>query len=280
MLQEFLDKSRRTLNTIHELNNIVKEIEECIRMKQTSVLSEDKEKILDNKMDELDEKFDTLCHEIKETIATTQEETERLQKQGELVKEEVEMREVHVYKYYKGLSDAVMSYRNLKSDFKNKEKDLLKQAYQIVHPKATDEELDRIIESSDGESSLASAFGSGTVSGQQMVDHAMDRAKRIATISQTIAKLVATIKELSTIVNKNTKVIDDIVINVTKAEMNTRAANKELEAAIEYQKKINMIKRIIALIFIVLIIFAFVMIATSGPVSSLFSSLGSNDDGK
>lgn len=277
MIRDFLDKSKRTLKRIDVLYKIVDEMKECIRMKQTSVLNEDKEQILDGKMDELDTKFDTICQEIKTIIAERQDETDQLEKTGELDKFEVEMRKVHVYKYYKGLSGAIESYRNLKTDFKNKEKELLRQAYQIVHPRVTADELDKLVEEPEGENGLK-VFGAGTTTGQQMVAHAITRGKRIADISRKTMKLIAMIDEISELASKNTRQIDDIVINITKAEIHTKAANKELEDALKYQRRINMVKRIVALVFVILILVVLLFIAFSDPVTAFLAGLLVTDD--
>jgi len=269
-MEEFLDNSRRTLKRIAELGSIVKEMEESIRMKQTSVLTEDKETVLDHKMDELDEKFDKLCHEIKGAISDTQAETKKLEKEQEISKEEADMRGVHVHKYLKELSDAVLAYRNLKSEFKNKEKDLLKQAYQIVHPKVTDDELDKLAEGNDMDDKLSGAFSTGTASGQQMYNRAKERGRRIGMIVKDVNKLVALINELADLVGSNTKIVDEIVVHVTKAEMNTRQANRELEEALEYQRKINFIKRMIFLIIGILFIIALGFLI-GGPLKMLLA---------
>ncbi|ELA42491.1 uncharacterized protein VICG_00590 [Vittaforma corneae ATCC 50505] len=256
---EFLDNSKLILGNIKELRKIIKEMKECIRMKQTSVLTEEKELALDKKIDTLDITFDKICHAVKDAIKSTQEETNKLEKNGELTKEEIEIRKVHTYKYYKELSDAVYSYRNLKSEYKTKEKDLLKQAFQIVNPNVSEAELDKIVECSDSEASLNTAFSLGTHSGQQMLKQAKYRRKKIDNIVENINKLVALIDEIDEMVHKNTKVVDEIVVNVTAAEMNTKQANKELESALAYQRKLNIIKRIavgvVILIVIVLILF-------------------------
>lgn len=268
---EFLDNSRLILANIKELRKIIKEMKECIRMKQTSVLTEEKELALDNKIDTLDTNFDKICHVIKDAIKSTQEETNRLQKDGELSKEEIEMRNVHTYKYYKELSDAVYSYRNLKSEYKTKEKDLLKQAFQIVNPKASDAELDKIVECSDSEASLSKAFSLGTNSGQQMLKQAKYRRKKIDSIVENINKLVALIEEIDEVVHKNTKVVDEIVVNVTAAEMNTKQANKELESALAYQRKLNIIKRIVLGIVVLLVIVFIVFFVSKSNTTYVYN---------
>jgi t-SNARE complex subunit (syntaxin) len=257
---EFLDNSKLILASIKELRKIIEEMKEYIRMKHTSVLSEDKEEALDKKIDLLDNKFYKICEVVRDAIKTTKEETARLYKDGEITKEEEKMRKVHAYKYYKELSDAIYAHRNLKTEYKTKEKDLLKKTYQIVNPKATEAELDKIMESADSEGVMGIAFSTGTQSGQQMLKQAKYRRKRIDDIVENIKKLIALIEEIDELVHKESKTIDDIVVNVTAAEMNTKQANKELESALVYQRKLNFLKRIgvvILILFFVLVLLFF-----------------------
>lgn len=264
-MKEFLESSTHILKRVRELRKITKEIEEAIRMKQTSVLAEDKELALDRRMDYLDTSFDETCHEIKDAIKSTREETDRLTTSGDLSKEELEVRNMHIYKYYKELSDAIFAYRNLKSEYKNREKELLKQAFQIVNPKASDADIEKTIENPDSEMSAGSAFSLGTNSGQQILKQAKYRRKKIDKIVETIGRLIALIDEIDELVHKNTKVVDEVVVNVTKAEMNTRQANKELESALIYQRRLNFVKRLVfALVIVAIFVVLLVLVIKNG----------------
>lgn len=274
-MREFLDNSRLILTNIKELRKTVEEMKECIRMKHTSVLTEDKEMELDERMERLDAEFDKMCYLIKEAIKTTKKETSRLEKNEEISKEEVEMRNVHTYKYYKELSDAIYSYRNLKSDYKNKEKDLLKQAYQIVNPKATEGEIEKIVET-EGDGQLGTAFSLGTASGQNMLKQAKYRRKKIDGIVESISKLVALIDEIDKMVNKEDKEIDQIVVHVTTAEMNTKQANKELESALAYQRKLNTLKRTVLVIFVILVIILLFFFISKNGTTNVYTGKNQN----
>lgn len=266
-MKAFLDNSKGILRNIDELKTIVANMDEYIRLKQTSVLPEDKETALDGKMDGLDGKFDTICVSIKDAIETAQNETRQLEKDEEISKEEVELRNVHIYKYFKELTKAVYSYRNLKSEFKNKEGELLRQAYQVMHPQATEEELNELGEGEDCDEKLGAVFATGTAGGQEMLKKAKYRRKRIEKIVTAVNRLIVLIQEIDELVKKNTRVVDEIVVHVTKAEMHTRQANRELEEALEYQRRLNFIKRMVLLVVVILVVVMLTMLTATSFMS-------------
>lgn len=251
-MKEFLDGSAIIFEKIDELKQITKEVEAFISLKQTSVLTEEKEEALDNKISQKDDEFEDICNKIKTLIENAKNDLQKSEKDGSISNEEKEMRSIHIKKYYIELSNVIYSYRNLKSEYRNKEKDLLKQALQIVSPKSSEKDLDKMIEGSDSESKLTSAFSIGA--GHHMLKQAKSRRKKIDKIVDSINKLVVLIDEINKVVNKDTPIVDEIVVNVTKSEMNTRQANKELESALKTQRRINMIKRALLAMFMITVV--------------------------
>lgn len=262
-MKEFLDNSALIFGNINELKSTTNEIDKYISLKQTSVLTEEKEDALDRKISQLDEKFEQTCNSIRNSIESAKNELNTIEKKESASKEEIEMRNIHIKKYYKELSEVIYSYRNLKSEYKNKEKDLLKQALQIVSPKSNDRDLDKMLDGEDSEKALTTAFAVGSGSGQQMLKRAKSRRKKIDNIVDSINKLVVLIDEIDKIVNKDTQVVDEIVVNVTASEMNTRQANKELESALKTQRRINLIKRALLTVLGIVIVFFLIYIAAT-----------------
>lgn len=265
-MKEFLDNSTLIFSDIKSLNKIVDELSILIKKKQTTMQAEDVEEALDLKIDALDEMFEKKCDEIKRAIRETQEKTRELSKRGEISAQEVEMRNSHTFKYYKELSTAVHNYRNLKSDYKNTEKELLRQAYEIANPKASPEEIEKIIEGKEGSEALEGAFALGTAGSQKMLKQAKQRQKTIENIVKIITRLVTIIKEIDIAVRETGKYVDEIVINVTAAEVNTREANKELESALATRRKINRFKRMLFMGFLFFVgIILLIMVLRSPP---------------
>lgn len=251
-MKEFLDSSSIVFAKIDELKRITKEAEAFISLKQTSVFTEEKEEAVDRKINQKDDEFESICNKIKILIENAKKDLQKGEKDGSLSKEEIEMRSIHIKKYYIELSNVIYSYRNLKSEYKNKEKDLLKQTLQIVSPKSTESDLDKMVEGTDSENKLATAFSIG--SSNHMLKQAKSRRKKIDKIVDSINKLVVLIDEIDKIVNKETQAVDEIVVNVTQSELNTRQANRELESALRTQRRINMFKRALLALFMIIVI--------------------------
>lgn len=255
-MKNFLENSKLIFANIEALRKIVKTSQEYVSLKQTSVMTEDQEIVVDKKIEELDLNFDKVSSSIKDAIKATQDETNRLEKADLIDKTEIEMRNLHIHKFYKELKQTIFSYRNLKSESKNKEKDLLKQAFQIVNPKADDASIDKILNEKDADSSLNSAFSlGGGSSSKRMLETAKNRRKKIDRIIETINRLIAMIEEIDKMVKKNANVVDDITVNMTQSEKHTAQANVELERSLVYQRRINFIKKVLFGIVAVLVLF-------------------------
>jgi t-SNARE complex subunit (syntaxin) len=278
-MESFLENSKLIFANIETLRKLVKSSQQYTSLKQTSVMTEDQEAVVDRKIEELDINFDKICGAIKDAIHAAQEETNRLEKEDMIDKAELEMRNLHIHKFFKELKQTIFTYRNSKSDFKNKEKDLLKQAYQIVNPKANENEIEKILNEPDSDTALSSAFSLGGNSAKKMLETAKNRRKKIDRIVVIINRLVALIEEIDNMVKSNATVVDDIVINMTQSEKHTAQANKELERSLVYQRRINFIKKLALGLFGLLILGLILWFGVSSALSSNYLRGGNNPRG-
>lgn len=278
-MESFLENSKLIFANIETLRKLVKSSQQYTSLKQTSVMTEDQEAVVDRKIEELDINFDKICGAIKDAIHAAQEETNRLEKEDMIDKAELEMRNLHIHKFFKELKQTIFTYRNSKSDFKNKEKDLLKQAYQIVNPKANENEIEKILNEPDSDTALSSAFSLGGNSAKKMLETAKNRRKKIDRIVVIINRLVALIEEIDNMVKSNATVVDDIVINMTQSEKHTAQANKELERSLVYQRRINFIKKLALGLFGLLIFGLILWFGVSSALSSNYLRGGNNQKG-
>jgi len=251
-MNEFLNNSTIIFKNIGRLKEIIEEMEKYTLLKQNSVLDESKEAALENKIEKSDFNFNSISETIKDEIKRNQDEVDRLKKNG-ISKREMEIRRSHLFKQSKDLAEAIASYRNLKCEYKNKERELLQRAYQIVNPSGDKFEYREV----EKDTSSKAVFAVGSKSSQEIIRHANNRKLKIDKIVETITKLAGMIDEIDEIVHKNSKVVDDILGNITDAEMNSAEANRELESALAYQRKVNYIKR---LLLKFLIFFIFILI--------------------
>lgn len=77
-------------------------------------------------------------------------------------------------------------------------------------------------------------------------------------------------------VHKEGEDVDQIVVNVTAVEMNTKLANKELESALAYQREINIIKRTPVGIAILAILVLVLFLHVSKGEQRIFTKGGDN----
>lgn len=256
MRDDFLESSREINTNLKHLNAYTEELKKYTLRKQNSVLNEKEEIALDKKIDAVNELFTTHSDKIKEQVRKNQRETVEMKRSGSN-KGIIELRELHTFRHGRDLADALRHYQNVQCEYRQREKDKLRETYLIANPKATDRDLEMLTDGSEGEALLASAFALGSHSAQGILLQAKDRKKKIEKIVETINMLVELIEDIDRIVKKNTHVVDHIYVNMAAAEEHTGQANQQLSSALVYERRAMWIKRtllLIVLIFIVVVI--------------------------
>lgn len=233
-MNEFLNNSRILIKNLDKLSAIISEIEATIKLKQNSVLSDEQEEAVERKINKLDCEFDNLTEIIGREIKKNQADLEKEKKKYS--KEELDIRKNHILKHSNGLKEKVGEYRSLKVNYKNKENEMFKKAFEVANPNAKDEDFEKYKENLDTE---AQPFDFGSKVVFQSLKQAKIRKERLNSVVKTINKMVQLIEEIDELVQKNAEVVDEIVINMTDAEENVRETNTQLEQALAYQKKTN-----------------------------------------
>lgn len=252
-MREFLEASTAINKDIERLNEYAEDLKKFTLLKQNSVLVDEEEVALDRKIDTLNEAFQELSDKIKLFIKSNQKETKAFREKG-VKKSIIDMRELHTFRQGRDLSEVLRKYQNIQCDYKQREKEKLKETFLIANPKASAQDLEMLAEGEQGEAILASAFALGSHSAQSILIQAKNRKKKIEKIVDTINTLVSLIEEIDRLVRKNTHVVDQITVNMTSAEEHTTQANRELDSALRYEIRSMRIKRIIAGFFFILII--------------------------
>jgi t-SNARE complex subunit (syntaxin) len=72
---------------------------------------------------------------------------------------------------------------------------------------------------------------------QAAYDEAMSRARDVETLVRSLNEVAEMVKDLATLVAQQSALLDRIDMNVETASVRVKKGNKELESAIEYQKK-------------------------------------------
>lgn len=246
-MNEFLSNSQVVLKNIKKLEDIIKEMEDTILIKQTTVLNDEKDELLEKKITKLDFDFNVISETISKEIKRNQKETEKLK--NKIDARELEVRQNHIFKHTKELKEAISEYRNLKCTYKNKEMEMMRKTFEVTHPGGDEEAFEKYKETLD--SGGANAFTTGSETSMASLKHAQMRKERLDKVVEVINRLVTLIEEIDELVHKNSKVIDEIVVNIADAEVNATEANKQLESALYYQRRSNKIKRILYGIMIV-----------------------------
>lgn len=235
-------------------------MEKFMALKTTSVLDEEKEKALENKIDRLDFDFNAIYEVIKSEIERNQKETDKLEKEG-CKKVQIEIRRSHIYKHSNDLTRIIGEYKSLQCENRNKEKEILERAYQVVNPSMGKKQIEKFAKKGSLQGVGNTPFSVRSKSSQEVLEHANNRKRRVDKIVKSIVRLTALIDEIDQIVNSNTKYVDEIGENMVKSEMNTEQTNKELDAALEYQRRVNFLKKVLTFVAIGIVIVVILYVA-------------------
>jgi len=251
-MRDFLETAMDVSKEIKDLDERVEKYRKLILEKQTKILNREDEYELNNKIEALNIKINSRSEKIKSAIKRNKEETLYL-KGTNMGRDIISIRELHTFGHGKELSSVLGKYQDIQYKYKRREKERVKEAYLIANPKAGQKELDELMYGKDGETVLASAFALGSHSAKGILDEAKDRMKRIDKIVESINTIVSLINEIDKIVKMESSVVDNISINMTSAEVHTSQANKELNSALRYQRRVMFLKRLFFGFFIVLL---------------------------
>ena len=248
-MRDFLESSTEINSNIKHLNTYTDELRKYTLMKQNSVLTEAEDNALDKKIDAVNGLFTDLSTKVKAAIRMNQKVTTEMRKKDEK-KTVIEMRELHMFRHGRDLSDALRNYQNVQCDYKDREKGRLKETFLIANPEASDKDLESLTDTDRGEALLASAFALGSHSAQGILSQAKNRRRKIEKIVEMINILIQLIEDIDKLVKKSTHVVDEISVHMITAEEHTVQANKELEQALYYERKALWLKRLVLLIAI------------------------------
>lgn len=250
-MRDFLKSATETNSNIKHLQSYTDELNRYILQKQNSVMDDKEEAVLDRKIETVNDLFTKLSAKIKATIKKNQSDTMHMKQEGEK-KGVIEMRELHTFRHSRDLSNMLRNYQTVQCDYRQREKGKLKETFLIANPQASEEDLELLTDGVHGEALLASAFALGSHSAQGILIQAKNRKKKIEKIVEMIDTLVQLIEDIDRIVKKNTHVVDQITIHMTSAEVHTSQANRELTSALSYEIRAMRIKRIIAVVLVLL----------------------------
>ena len=274
-MKDFLESSTSINSSIKHLNSYTEELSRYMMIKQNSVLNEREETALDGKIESVNSLFTELSCKIKAMVRKNQNETLEMRKSGAR-KGLIEMRELHTFRQGKDLAEALRNYQNVQCDYKEREKEKLRETLLIANPRASEHELEMLTDMEEGEALLASAFALGSHSAQSIMVQARHRKRKIEKIIEMINTLVQLIEDIDKLVKKSGEDTDRIVVNMVLSEEHTTMTKRELTSALISTKRRMWFKRFF--FFILIIIIALIGISNRRRFKGLFS--WDNDEDK
>lgn len=250
----FLYSSEKINSKLKKLQSYIAETKRFMLIKQNSVMNHKEETALEHKIDIVNRLFTKVSGEIKEMIETNQKKTKELKKDKNSSKKLIEIRELHTYRHGRDLADALTHYQNIQCEFKDKERERLRDVYMVSNPSVTEEELEKLNRGGEeAETMIAASFALGSNSAQGLLNEAKTRNTKIKKITELITTLVNLIDEIEEKINDNDSFVDDIVLNIAVADEQTGEANRQLKKTLSYEKSVMRLKRILFVISMIVV---------------------------
>jgi syntaxin 1B/2/3 len=253
MLDEFLRKITKVKDDIDRLGSYTNKIAELYGKKLRDVLRGDEEKEISHQIEVVADLFRKQSHSVKaelEEINNQNAEIKKTQKESSL---EYQSRNMHWQRCTKSLTTEINRFRQEQLKYAQDEKDKLKLQYVAINPKATDEEITKLLSTENSDAMLQEALAGGSESSRKQLELAKDRNTRIKSLTKRMEDLLELINDLQKMVNRSGAVVDKIEVNMEKTKETTQAANKDLEVAYRYQVNVMWLKRIIYGVILVVI---------------------------
>jgi syntaxin 1B/2/3 len=150
------------------------------------------------------------------------------------------------------LLESAKEYRTIQTEAQTGYRAQLARQYRITKPGASDEEVSRAIDSSNGTIFQQQILNSRVADQQSMLQDVQNRQGEVEKIAQSLTLLFELFQEMQILLNEQDVVIDDIEKNVDHTILNMQNADAHLAKGVGYA--ISTRKKKWILFFIVLVI--------------------------
>ncbi|ORX68631.1 t-SNARE [Linderina pennispora] len=157
-------------------------------------------------------------------------------------------------------SELLQRYRQMETQYSNRNKERLERQYRIARPDATDEEIAAAIESDQAGQVFAQSVMHSSRIGEarRVLRDVEERQADIRKIEKTVNELSEMFLEVNDMVNRQQEMIDSIENAVEDTHVHVEDAHKEVKKAIVYRIKAR--KKMWIIIFLVILIIVIIII--------------------
>jgi len=163
--------------------------------------------------------------------------------------------------------DLMSEYQETQTKYKNKYRERVARQFRIVNPQASEEEIDKAIESGDTQVFARQILDKKHTAAKEALAYIETRHLEIQRLEQSIIELHNLFLDMATLVEAQSELIDQIEYNVSKSVAHTAEGLDNLRQAKAYQKKGR--KKLFCLICILVIIF--LVLGGAGLIGGLVS---------
>jgi len=250
--QKFLAESEEIRSQIVKLEGNVREIEN-LHNRALNAVTEEQGSGFAQQLDKLMAETNKMAQTMRTKLKAMDTENKKYQsKGGDDWRVRVSQHQTNVKKFM----DVMEKYKGVQQNYQGKYKDRLKRQFKIVKPNATNEEVEKVIESGDVGPIFAQSI---VMSGQQVearaaLEDIQNRHEDIVRIERSIIELQQLFMDMAVMVQAQGEMLNRIEDQVNIAVEATENGVQSLRKANKLQRKARRKQCIIVLCLIVILV--------------------------
>jgi t-SNARE complex subunit (syntaxin) len=249
----FLKQIDVVRGSIRRISEYCDELEKLHRHALTTLYADDAART-SRDIEELTLKVSDKSNGVRRLLKKLGAENEQLATKANRGDADLRIRSNQVAQSTKKFMDIMRRYQDIQTTYKQKCRQQLQRQYKIVRPDASEEELEKVVESKGSSLMSQQIFTIANADdAQQLIEDMQDRHNDIMVLEKSILELHQLFVDMSLLVEQQGDMINTIESQVEQAADYTGQAVVELRSAVQHQKNARKKRWCIIILLLILI---------------------------
>ncbi|KAJ3080262.1 Plasma membrane t-SNARE, secretory vesicle fusion [Quaeritorhiza haematococci] len=179
----------------------------------------------------------------------------------------------------KKLMEIATDYRTLYEDYKSKRRRQAQEQYRVVHPSATQEEIEHALSTTDGGNFFQQEMLSSRIGQQQKLEEVQSRHEELVKIEKSIKELVSLYDDMQMLLETQQKQLEAVEGYVDETNSDLEGGAIYLDDALEHRKKLCRTAWILCGIITLLVVIVLVIVLVKFILPAVRDRQGSGGGG-
>jgi len=260
--ESFLD---RFSELTQDIDRVTANVEE-LRQLQGKVLRDvRRDEAVDAKMDDLNAENKRLAKKVRDVLRADQDRMEAHKKRSNMTdteRSELKMRQTQLSSQSKRFYDAWSQYNEDQVSYRQRRKEQMLKKIKVAGTDMSDEQIETMIDEGRTEVFAKSILDQTQMARQQLTE-LQSRHDEFIKLEKSITEVRDMFFEVAQLVQEQGEMIDNIAVNVGRAEADVEAGKGHLDKAKQHQSKARKMKIILAIVLTIVILIVILVVLDS-----------------